>query len=85
MSSEDTDYYDYRGAAPEGRGLQIHSIYRVHDYERAHGHDQHHIVLCFSDKSIEFTGLSFGISKPMSGSSAVSVLMGYVRQSGVGG
>ena len=84
MSSEDTDFYDYRGASPEERGLRIHSIYRVHDSEKATGYDQYHIVLCFADKSIEFTGLSFGISEPSAGSSAVSVLLEYIRQTGVG-
>jgi hypothetical protein len=85
MASEDTDFYDYRGVAPEERGLQIHSIYRVHGSEQANGYDQYHIVLCFSDKSIEFTGQSFGISEPITGSSAVSVLVDYIRGSGVGG
>ncbi len=84
MASEDTDFYDYRGAAPEERGLEIHTIYRVQDSERAHGYDKYHIVICFSDKSIEFTGQSFGISQPISGRSAVSVLLDAVRQSGVG-
>ena len=84
MASEDTDFYDYRGAAPEDRGLQIHSVYRVHGSDKTNGYDQDHIILCFAGKSIEFTGLSFGISAPIAGRSAASVLVDYVRQSGVG-
>lgn len=83
MSSEDTDFYDYRGAAPEDRGLQIHSVYRVHGSEQTNGYDQHHILFCFADKSTEFTGLSFGISEPIEGPNAASVLIDYVRRSGV--
>ena len=83
MASEDTDFYDYRGAPPEARGLQVQSIYRVHDSEQAHGYDQHHIILCFLDKSIEFTGQSFGISEPIAGSSAISVLIDFIRCTGV--
>lgn len=85
MAAEDTDFYDYRGAAPEERGLETNSIYRVYDSEHTHGYDQHHIVFCFTDKSIEFTGQSFGISEPILGSSAVSVLIEYVRPSGTSG
>ena len=85
MSCEDTDFYDYRGAAPEERGLQIHSVYRVHGSERTNGYDQHHIAICFADKSVEFTGLSFGISDAIEGSNAAAVLLEYVRRSGVAG
>lgn len=85
MASEDTDFYDYNGAPPEDRGLHIFSVYRVHGSERTAGYDQHHIVLCFADKSIEFTGLSFGISDPVEGGSAAAVLVEHVRRSGVCG
>jgi hypothetical protein len=85
MASEDTDFYDYRGPPPESLGLQLHTIYRVEDSNRVHGYDRHHIVLCFADKSIEFTGQSFGVSEPVEGRSAVAVLLDHVRRSGVGG
>ena len=84
MACEDTDFYDYRGAPPEQRGLQIHAVYRVHGSERTNGYDQHHIVICFADKSVEFTGLDFGISEPAAGLSAAGVLLDHVRRSGVG-
>ena len=80
MACEDTDFYDYRGAAPARRGLQIHSVYRVHGSEKTDGYDDEHIVFCFADKSIEFTGLSFGISEALEGSNAASVLIDYVRR-----
>jgi hypothetical protein len=60
-------------------------VYRVHGSERTNGYDQHHIVICFADKSVEFTGLSFGISDPIEGGNAVAVLLEYVRRSGVAG
>ena len=85
MAAEDTDFYDYRGPPPEDRGLELHTIYRVEGSDRVRGYDQHHIVLCFTDKSIEFTGQSFGVSEPIEGQSAVSVLIDHVRRSGMGG
>lgn len=84
MASEDTDFYDYHGAPPEDRGLEIHTVYRVHDSDQTNGYDQHHIIFCFAGKSIEFTGQSFGISEPLEGTNAASVLVDYVRRSGVG-
>jgi hypothetical protein len=80
MASEDTDFYNYRGAPPEDRGLEIFAIYRLHGSDKTNGYDQFHIILCFADKSIEFTGLSFGISEPMEGPSAASVLLDYLRR-----
>jgi hypothetical protein len=35
MASEDTDFYDYRAAAPEERGLEIQTVYRVQGSEQA--------------------------------------------------
>lgn len=85
LASEDTDFYDYHGAPPEDRGLQLHTVYRVHGSDKTNGYDQHHIVFCFADKSIEFTGQSFRISEPMEGRNAAFVLADYVlRQFGVG-
>jgi hypothetical protein len=81
MACEDTDFYDYRGPAPARRGLQIYSVYRVHGSEHTNGYDQHHIVICFADKSIEFTGLSFGISVPLEGTNAAAVLAAHVLRS----
>ena len=34
MASEDTDFYDYRGAAPAERGLEEYGVYRVHEHAR---------------------------------------------------
>lgn len=85
MASEDTDFYDYRGAAPAERGLEEYGVYRVHDSDRVAGYDQHHIILCLSGKTIEFTGLSFGICGPTEGRSALAVLLEHVRASRPGG
>jgi hypothetical protein len=84
MASEDTDFYDYNGPAPEARGLETYCIYRVHGSDKVSGYDQHHIVLCLSEKTIDFTGQSFGVSEPEEGSSALTVLLDHVRRSGVG-
>lgn len=77
MASEDTDFYDYRGNPPADRGLQANSVYRVHGSDKVSGYDQEHIIICFSDKTVEFTGLSFGISGPYDGDSALSVLIAF--------
>ena len=81
MASEDTDFYDYHGAPPEERGLLIHSVYRVHDSYVTTGYDQDHIILCFTDKSIEFAGQVFDISESVEGSDAASILANYVWRS----
>lgn len=85
MAAEDTDFYDYHGAAPAVRGLEEYSVYRVHGSDKVCGYDQHHIIICLSDKTIEFTGQSFGIGGPIEGRSALAVLLQYIRGSGVGG
>ena len=83
MAAEDTDFYDYNGPAPEDRGLTTYSIYRVLDSENVNGCDQDHIIICLSDKSIEFTGASFGIRGPYEGSSALVILFENVQKSGL--
>ena len=82
MAAEDTNFYDYCGAPPADRGLEIYSMYRVHDSDRVNGYDQEHIIICFADRTIEFTGLSFGVSGPFNGQSALRVLVSQLPKQG---
>jgi hypothetical protein len=80
MASEDTNYSLYHGPAPHDRGLDPYSIYRVHGSDKLNGFDREHIVLCLSDKTIELAGMSFAVSDPVEGKSAVAVLLDHVRR-----